>query len=104
MFHLVMSHQHNIYHLPKSDAILIAKQDGDRLFIADIVAKAPISFEAMREELPFEGIQVIEFGFCPDWLGIAPDWEPVDMEKSPFFVKGAWNLPTHFRFPATSET
>ncbi|MCL1983539.1 MAG: hypothetical protein FWG53_10720 [Clostridiales bacterium] len=60
--------------------------------------------DGLIRELPFSGVELVEFGFCPDWLGINPRWEQVDWDKEPFFLKGDWNLPEVFRFPAMSAT
>ena len=102
MFHMIMSYSDAIYHLPKSDVIALAQQQGDTLYIADIISQKPISFSDLATELPFTGVKTVEFGFCPDWLGITPTWAEAEGEF--IFVKGNWNLPTHFRFPQTSET
>jgi GNAT superfamily N-acetyltransferase len=104
MFHLLLDYSDAIYHLPDHDTIVVAEQNGDKLFIADVIAKTPISFDTLQKELPFNGIQCVEFGFCPDWLGVDPEWEPVDMAEEPYFICGEWNLPEKFRFPIISET
>ena len=46
-----------------------------------------------KPALPFFGETRVEFGFCPEWLGVTPNWEPVDAEKEPFFIYGEWDLP-----------
>jgi len=99
-----MDYDEDIYLLPESNAIVVAYQTDEHLFIADIIAMKPVTFEQIKAELPFTGIEKIEFGFCPDWLDVKPTWEPVSMTDVMFFVKGEWNLPEAFRFPATSET
>jgi len=104
MFHLLMEYSDCIYRLPKSDVIVVAQKEEETLFIADIIANKPITFEQIKTELPFYGIETVEFGFFPDWLNVTPTWEPVDMDDVMFFTKGKWNLPKAFRFPFTSET
>jgi len=104
MFHLIKDYADDIYLLPEKDTIVVAYQEDTRLFIADIISKKDISFEQIKADLPFSGIETVEFGFCPDWLKANPVWEPVDMNKVMFFIKGDWDLPETFRFPATSET
>ena len=103
-FHLLLDYAGSIYYLPDCGAIIVAEQENDRLFIADVIAKHPMAFDSLRKELPFSGITYVEFGFCPDWLGIEPHWEPVEGDKEPFFIRGAWALPDRFRFPAMSAT
>ena len=104
MFHFLMEYQEDIYLLPECDAIIVANQTDARLFIADVISRKPVTFEQIKAELPFNGIETIEFGFCPDWLDVQPSWEPVSMNDVMFFIKGEWNLPDAFRFPTTSIT
>lgn len=104
MFHLLKDYIDDIYYLPALDVIVIAYQEENRLFIADVIAKEPVRFDDIIIELPFRGVERIEFGFSPDWLGVSPFWEPVPMSDVMFFIKGDWKLPDVFRFPAMSET
>jgi len=104
MFHLIMQYPDAIYHLPHSNAIVIAQQTGNTLFLADVISQNKITLDEILAQLPFTGISTIKFGFCPDWLSVTPTWTPTDMARDPFFIRGNWNLPEHFRFPATSET
>jgi len=104
MFHLLMEYDEDIYYLPKLDVFVIARQEGDGLFLADVIAKKPVAFDMLVKELPFAGVKEVEFGFCPDWLGVQAEWTPLDMAEELFFIKGEWNLPSQFRFPALSET
>ena len=99
-----MEYGEDIYFLPELDVVAIAQQDGNRLFLADVIAKKPISFDQLKRSLPFEGIATVEFGFCPDWLGVEPMWISQNMNDEPFFIKGNWNLPKNFRFPVMSDT
>jgi len=104
MFHYLKDYEDAIYKLPKCGAIIVAHQADAHLFIADVIAKKPVTFEQIKSELPFTGVEMIEFGFCPDWLDVKPTWELVSMSDVMFFVKSEWDLPDAFRFPATSET
>jgi len=104
MFHLLKDYPEDIYYLPKLDVIIVAYQEENRLFIADVIASKPVTFEEIIIELPFYNIEAIEFGFCPDWLEVTPTWESVPMSDVMFFIRGKWNLPDVFRFPAMSET
>ena len=55
-------------------------------------------------EVTVEGTDIVEFGFCPDWLGVNPMWIPLSMRDELFFIRGDWRLPNNYRFPAMSET
>jgi len=104
MFHLVMEYPSNIYYLPGCEALVVAMQEDDTLFLAHVITKKPIIFDELVRELPFCGVKYVEFGFCPDWLGVTPDWELVNGDEEPFFVRGDWNLPETFCFPVMSVT
>ena len=104
IFHLLLAYPEDIYYLPGCDTLVIAVQEGEKLFLADVVAQKPIAFDDLIEELPFHGVKFIEFGFCPDWLGVNPCWEPIDGSKESFFIKGNLNFPELFRLPVTSVT
>lgn len=104
IFHLLMDYSDGIYYLPKCSAVIVAEQEQGKLFLADVITPEPISFDELKEELPFSGVEYVEFGFCPDWLGVEPCWEPMDGNKEPFFIRGKWDLPDVFRFPAMSAT
>ena len=103
VFHLLMDYPDGIYFLPGCGATVVAEQDGGTLFIADVITSKLITFDELITELPFSGVEYVEFGFCPDWLGVCPDWKPVDEESEPFFIRGKWDLPDIFRFPAMSN-
>jgi GNAT superfamily N-acetyltransferase len=104
VFHLLMEYGDDIYFLPSINAVAIAQQYGNRLFLADVITTEPVSFESLARELPFTNIETVEFGFNPDWLGITPEWIAADTSEEPFFIWGEWNLPEKCRFPAMSET
>ena len=104
IFHLIMSYPDDIYYLPGCKAVVVSTKKDGKLFLADVVAQNPITFAELALELPFDGINVVEFGFNPDWLGIAANWQPASLKHEPFFIKGNWKLPEKFRFPITSET
>ena len=91
----------HIFYLPGCEAIIIARQKNNILFLSDVFSPKQISFIKLCKHLPFFGISRVEFGFCPDWIGVTPCWEPLN---EPYFIRGDWNLPEHFRFPVLSET
>ena len=103
-FHLLLDYPDSIYFLPDCGAVVIAEQNYGVLFLADVISQSPISFDKLKSELPFSGVNYVEFGFCPDWLGVDPRWEPEDEVEEPFFLIGDWSLPETFRFPAMSVT
>ncbi|MCL1786888.1 MAG: hypothetical protein FWG38_02775, partial [Defluviitaleaceae bacterium] len=93
-----------IYYLPPCQAVVVATQKDDRLFVADVLSQRPITFEQLAAALPFAGVRTVAFGFSPDWLGVTPTWTPNNMQTDPFFVRGDCALPEKFCFPTTSTT
>jgi hypothetical protein len=104
IFHLLISYPDGIFYLPDCEAVIIAEQSGSKLFLVDVITQNRITFNEISKQLPFSGVESVEFGFCPDWLGVTPHWEAVDCDKDPFFVRGNWDLPDRFLFPALSAT
>lgn len=104
MFHLLLDYADDIYNLPACSAVIIAQQTDVELFVADVIAAKPLSWNEIVMALPFSGVKRVTFGFCPDWLGIDAHWEPIDSDSEPFFVKGSIDLPDKFIFPNTSRT
>lgn len=103
-FHLIYGYGDAIYRLPALDAYVLAKQNGGRLLIADIISARPIPFDALHAQLPFRGVSELEFGFTPDLLGINPTWTRIEDDDEALFVRGDLPLPDRFRFPITSMT
>jgi len=93
--------KNNIWFSPSHELVVVARQEKQSLFISDVISQKPIRFESLAQGLPFTGVKHVEFEFNPDWMGVNPEWKPLD---EPYFIKGNWNLPEHFRFPALSET
>lgn len=104
VFHLLMDADWVPYHIPTLDAVVLAEQTGDRLFLADVIAPERIDFDVLLRHLPFRGVRQIEFGFCPDWLGVSPEWRALCGDAHPVFVRGEWDLLANWRIPVTSVT
>ncbi|MFZ5353662.1 MAG: GNAT family N-acetyltransferase [Bacillota bacterium] len=103
-FHILHFHKDNIYELSELDAMLIAKQYGKTLALFDVVAKKPLSFSDLEKHMSFDGVETIEFGFNPDWLGINYlVKERFDEEGTPF-LKGDFKLKREFTIPVLLTT
>jgi len=101
IFHMLMEYEGSIYLLPDCGAIIIGQQADNILFLAHVISAKPITFDDLIKELPFSGITCVAFGFCPDWLGVNPRWV---LSDELYFIKGPWDLPARFCFPAMSAT
>ena len=103
-FHLLLEYSENIYFLPKCNLIMIAKQKNEKLFVADLIAKNSIDFDLLVQNIPFDGIKELEFGFCIDALDTKNNWHELDNDDNPLFIYGNLKLPKNFRFPVMSIT
>ncbi|WP_052339405.1 GNAT family N-acetyltransferase [Gorillibacterium massiliense] len=96
-FHLIYFHADHLYELPGLDAMLIAEQRGNVLFIYDIIAAKNISISQVLPLLNFPGADTIEFGFTPDWL--EADYSMREMELDHPFIRGDFGVNGNFRMP-----
>ena len=104
MFHMLFDYQDCIYDLPELNAIVVAEQEGDKLIIADVLCNDEISWAQLAKILPFAGVKKVEFGFCPDRLGVEPEWAPLNVISDPYFIRGDWEMPKNARFPVMDMT
>lgn len=103
-FHLLYGHQNNIYEIPQLDIMLVAYKRDNKLRIYDIVTSKPVSFEKIAQYLFFEGVDIIEFGFNPDWLQIDYNMREYKNEDENPFVKGDFGLEQEYMIPRTIIT
>lgn len=68
LFNIIMRFKDDIYYIPEYDAVLIATKDGNKADVWDLICSGEISLEGIVQHLPFFGIDIIEFGFTPDWI------------------------------------
>jgi Predicted acyltransferase len=102
MFHMLMEYQNDIYFIENCDTIVIAQQNGNSLYIADIITNHVIDFDSLCEYLPFSNVEYVEFGFSADCFGITGNWQPIDDDF--MFVRGDIDFPCNFKFPCMSMT
>lgn len=101
-FHLYGDFADRLYRLAPGIAIA-AEACGDTLKLHELLADRPVRWEKLASLLPFTGIRRVEFGFCPDRLGIDFRWE-VSSVPWHLFVRGDWPLPGHFLIPEFDRT
>lgn len=102
-FHLLGEYADCIYEIPALDALIVARQNGERLSLVDIVALRPLAFADLLPCLGCAGVREIRFGFNPDGLGV--DYEMVETEEedaTPIFGRGVpepggWMFPLMIR-------
>ncbi|MCB2312951.1 GNAT family N-acetyltransferase [Clostridium tagluense] len=103
-FHLIYGHQNNIYEIPQLDVMLVAHQRDNKVTIYDIVASRPVSFEQIVPYLCFEGVDIIQFGFNPDWLGIDYNMREYKIDDENPFLKGDFGLEQEYMIPRMITT
>ncbi|MBS1369659.1 MAG: GNAT family N-acetyltransferase [Lentisphaeria bacterium] len=101
-FHLYGEFADRLYRLAPGIAAA-AEAEGDTLKLHELFSDRPVRWETLAPLLPFRGIRRVEFGFCPDRLGINFRWEePAEPEN--LFLHGPWRLPENFLIPEFSRT
>jgi predicted N-acetyltransferase YhbS len=104
LFHL--AHEPRmVFRLDLFGAVVIVRQDGDRLLIEDLLATRPFR---LTDALPYvcaQPVRTLEFGFHPEaWW---PDAESgaLDDDDSPLFARGAAaEIAAPIRFPGLART
>ncbi|MBN1370459.1 MAG: GNAT family N-acetyltransferase [Anaerolineaceae bacterium] len=102
-FHLLTEYPQCIYAVPGADALVVAEQDGATLRLLDVCAAEPLSFAQLLPCLHFPGIDTIQFGFNPDWLGIECEWV-ASQDEDGLFARGKFQLEPNFILPALLKT
>jgi hypothetical protein len=98
-FHLLYGLGDSIYEIPQLDIMLVAEQQDRILTIYDIIAKEPMSFSQIRTYLCFEGVNTVQFGFNPDWLGIDYLMRDYREEDSTPLMVGNFDIPREYIVP-----
>ena len=104
LFHLLLDYRDAALNLPGGLLVTAVRLDGETLLLADVTASGPVSFEDIKRTLPFSGIRRVEFGFCPDHLGLSPGWEKITDGQAPLFGRGDLVWPSIFRVPVLAVT
>lgn len=100
----LMAAPDDIYYMPAPDAMAVARQSENVLYIDAFAARGPHSFDEIAACLPFQGIENVIFGFCPDFLGIPYDKRLLVPSDSLLFASPHLRWPRHFTFPALCIT
>lgn len=101
-FHLYSDFSDRLYRLAPGIAVA-AEVCGTTLKLHELFADRPLRWEVLAPLLPFTGVRRVEFGFCPDRLGVAFHWEELP-EREFLFVRGHWPLPENFLIPEFART
>ncbi|MBE0695584.1 MAG: GNAT family N-acetyltransferase [Anaerolineaceae bacterium] len=87
-FYLLEEYAGCIYEIPAMQTLLVAKQKGSTLNLLGVWPRQPLTFRELAPVLGFSGVNAIHFGFQPDWLEV--DYQMVEREDDPLFVRGKW--------------
>jgi GNAT superfamily N-acetyltransferase len=97
-FHLLLEYPHSLYEIPSLGALLVAEQSANVLRLVDVCATRTVTMEDILPHLDFPGVDRIEFGFNPDWLGVECQWAESKKEDG-IFVRGDLPLTGDFILP-----
>jgi predicted N-acetyltransferase YhbS len=104
LFHLTREPR-MVFRLDLFGAVVIVRQDGDRLLIEDLLATRPFRLKDALPHVCVQPVRTLEFGFHPeDWW---PDAEsqPLDDDGSALFARGAAaEVEGPIRFPDLAQT
>jgi predicted N-acetyltransferase YhbS len=104
LFHLTREPR-MVFRLDLFGAVVIVRQDGDRLLIEDLLATRPFRLKDALPHVCAQPVRTLEFGFHPeDWW---PDAEsqPLDDDGSALFARGAAaEVEGPIRFPDLAQT
>jgi hypothetical protein len=104
LFHLTRRPR-MVFRLDSFGAVVIARQDRERLLIEDLLATRPFS---LSDALPYvcaQPVRTIEFGFHPEAWWPDAESRALDDRESPLFVRGAAaDVEEPVRFPDLAQT
>lgn len=103
MFHIHLGYiKSDIYELSDIETMIVANQCEEILKIKAMYSLKKISLNDLIENLPFSGVDKIEFGFMPDFEGV--NFEMEYNEADPWFVKNINCDLGEIKFPELSLT
>jgi len=104
LFH-VTRQLRTVFRLDSFGAVVIARQDGDRLLIEDLLARQPFN---LRDALPHvcaQPVRNLEFGFHPEAWWPDAETEAMNDVESTLFARGAAaEVRAPIRFPDLAQT
>jgi len=96
-FHIQNIYLEDSYDISDLDVMVVGEQKDNILRIYDVISKNPVSFPQIVPHLHFSGVDIIEFGFNPDWLGIDYSIRENKLEGSTLFVKGDFGVEREYK-------
>ena len=91
-----------IYDIQALDTVVIAEQNKNKLKIKGVFSLRDVCFTDLLMNLPFKGVDIIEFGFMPYWNDCK--YEMTSYEHDPIFVRNVGCDLGDFKFPELSIT
>lgn len=87
-FHLVYEHLNNLYHVPDLGAMVVMVESEGKIVLHDVVAPPNCKFSDLLPFIQNERLQRVEFGFCPDHLGVTYQTQVVVDPSTNLMVRG----------------
>jgi hypothetical protein len=104
LFHLTRQPR-RIFRLDEFRAVVIARQDGDRLLIEDLLATRSFRLTDALPGVCTQPVRTVEFGFHPEAWWPDAESQVFDDCESPLFVRGAAAaVKEPVRFPDLAHT
>ena len=94
-----------VFRLDSFGAVVIVRQEGERLLIEDLLATRPLRLSDALPHVCAQPVRTIEFGFDPESWWPNAESHACDDRESPLFVRGAAaDLKEPVRFPDLAQT
>lgn len=104
LFHLTREPR-TVFRLDGFGAVMIVRQDGDRLLIEDLLATRPFRLKDALPRVCVRPVRTLEFGFHPENWWPDAECHPLDDDGSALFALGAAaEVEGPIRFPDLAQT
>lgn len=104
LFHLTRRPR-MVFRLDSFGAVVVIRQEGERLLIEDLLATRPFSLSDVLPHVCAQPVRTIEFGFNPEAWWPDAESQAMDDLESPLFVRGAAaDVKEPLRFPDLAQT
>ncbi len=104
LFHLTRQPR-MVFRLDSFGAVVIVRQDGDRLLIEDLLATRRFSLSDALSHVCTQPVRTLEFGFHPEAWWPDAESRALDDDDSPLFARGAAaEIEAPIRFPDLART
>lgn len=104
LVHCLYQYKDDLYYLEDEDTIVIAKREGERLHIYDVVRLKTVDLDEVIEKIAIPDDKIIELHFVPELCKYKAHRSLKPRPDDILFVRSKNTLPEEILFPMTSQT